>query len=66
MGLRGAIMKYYNIELSMAAANKLQQFLKSNGINYEISAAGTLLHLEILTDASGAAVINEFLDSIEV
>ena len=58
-------MKYYNIELSKAAALKLQQFLNSNGINYEISAAGTLLHLEILTDASGAVAINEFLDGIE-
>ena len=59
-------MKYYNIELVQAAAVKLQHFLNSNGINFETSAAGTLLHLEILTDASGAAVINEFLDSTEV
>ena len=58
-------MKYYNIELSKAAAIRLQQFLNSNGINYEVSAAGTLIHLEILTDASGAAVINKFLDGIE-
>ena len=58
-------MKYYNVELVQAAAIKLQQFLKSNGINYEISAAGTYCHLEILTNASGAAAINEFLDGIE-
>ena len=59
-------MKYYSIELRQAAANKLQQFLHSNGIKFETSGAGTYLHLEILTNTSGADAINEFLDSIEV
>ena len=57
-------MKYYNIELSKAAAIKLQQFLYNLSIQYEISAAGPYTHFEILTDAAGADKINNFLDKI--
>ena len=56
-------MKYYNIELSKAAANKLQQFLYKLSIQYEISAAGPYYHFEILTNAAGADIINNFLDN---
>jgi hypothetical protein len=57
-------MKYYNIELSKAAAIKLQQFLYNLSIQYEISAAGPYYHFEILTSAAGAEIINNFLDEI--
>ena len=57
-------MKYYNIELSKAAANKLQQFLYNLSIQYEVSAAGPYYHFEILTNAAGAEIINNFLDEI--
>ena len=57
-------MKYYNIELSKAAAKRLQHFLYNLSIEYEISEAGPYYHFEILTDASGAETINNFLDSV--
>ena len=57
-------MKYYNIELSKAAAIKLQQFLYSLSIQYETSAADPYIHFEILTNTAGANKINNFLDKI--
>ena len=56
-------MKYYNIELLQAAAERLQQFLYELRIDFEISAAGPYYHFEILTDAAGAEIINDFLDN---
>lgn len=54
-------MKYYNIELFPPMAEKLQQFLYNLLVNFEISAAGPLIHFEILTDAAGADAINKFI-----
>lgn len=54
-------MKYYNIELLKAATIELQQVLTDLKIKYEISAAGAYYHFEILTDAAGAASINNYL-----
>ena len=56
-------MKYYNVELLQAAAEKLQQFLYNLNVKFEISAAGPYYHFEILTNAAGADIINEFLDN---
>ena len=53
-------MKYYNIELFPTAAEKLQQFLYNLLVNFEISAAGPMIHFEI-TDAAGADAINKFI-----
>lgn len=58
-------MKYYNIEVSKAAAEKLQRFLHELQIDFEISAAGAYYHFEILTDGPGAEIINIFLDLIQ-
>jgi hypothetical protein len=55
-------MKYYNIELFPAMAEKLQQFLYDEIIKFEISAAGPMIHFEILTDAAGANAINKFIE----
>lgn len=54
-------MKYYNIELFPSIAEKLQQFLYDLLVDFEISAAGPLIHFEILTDAAGADAINNFI-----
>jgi hypothetical protein len=54
-------MKYYNIELLQTAAEKLRQLLFDLQIKFEISAAGAYYHFEILTDAAGAASINNYL-----
>lgn len=55
-------MKYYNVELFPAAAEKLQQFLYDLMVKFEISAAGPMIHFEILTDPAGAAAINKFIE----
>ena len=55
-------MKYYNVELFPAAAEKLQQFLYNIAVKFEISAAGSMVHFEILTDSAGAATINKFIE----
>jgi hypothetical protein len=54
-------MKYYNIELLQTAAERLQAFLYDMQVKFEISAAGAYYHFEILTDAAGAALINNFI-----
>ena len=56
-------MKYYNIELLQTAAEKLQQLLYDLQIKFEVSGAGAYYHFEILTDAAGAEIINNFLDA---
>ena len=57
-------MKYYNVELTKAAAEKLQHFLYQFSIKHEVSAAGSYYHFEILTNEAGAEIINNFLDKI--
>lgn len=55
-------MKYYNFETaSTTLSNKLIDLLKENNVDFEISAAGPLIHFEILTDAAGADAINNFI-----
>ena len=53
------------MEVSKAAAEKLQRFLHELQIDFEISAAGAYYHFEILTDGPGAEIINIFLDLIQ-
>lgn len=55
-------MKYYNFETdSTTLSNKLIDLLKENNTDFEISAAGPMIHFEILTDAAGADAINNFI-----
>ncbi len=57
-------MKYYNFDtMFISLAEKLGDFLKENNIYFEISKNGRYYHFEILTDAAGAASINNFLDN---
>lgn len=58
-------MKYYNYETAFASVrDAVRGYLKDNGIYYELSRAYIMYHFEILTDAAGAAAINNFLDSL--
>lgn len=41
-------MKYYNVELLLSEAEKLQQLLYDTGVNFEVSANGIYYHFEIL------------------
>lgn len=57
-------MKYYNFEtMFISLATKIGDFLKENNIYFEISKNRQYYHFEILTDAAGAAAINDFLDN---
>ena len=56
-------MKYYNIELLQAAAEKLQQLLYNIGVKFEVSAAGAYYHFEILLNENSIEFkkVNDFL-----
>ena len=57
-------MRYYNFEtMFISLATKTGDFLKENGIYFEISKNGSYYHFEILTDAAGVDRINNFLDN---
>ncbi len=57
-------MKYYNFDtMFISLAEKIGDFLKDNNIYFEISKNRQYYHFEILTDAAGAAAINNFLDN---
>jgi hypothetical protein len=57
-------MKYYNFEtMFISLATKIGDFLKENNIYFEISKNNKYYHFEILTDSTGAASINDFLDN---
>jgi len=57
-------MKYYNVEVSAYDAVNLKEFLHSNKIYYEASAADKLIHFEILASQEQASMINSFLDTL--
>ena len=60
-------MKYYNFNtMFRSLKDKLAQFLKDNNIYCEISGATANWHFEILTDANGAKMINNYIDSISI
>jgi hypothetical protein len=57
-------MKYYNFDtMFRSLRNLLKEFLMDNNIYFEISGGAALWHFEILTDATGAQKINQFLDA---
>lgn len=57
-------MKYYNFDtMFRSLRNLLKEFLMDNNIYFEISGGAALWHFEILTDATGAKKINQFLDN---
>lgn len=57
-------MKYYNIELSPAAAERMQQFLYNLAVKFEASAAGPMIHFEILLSPESMEykAINKFIE----
>ena len=60
-------MKYYSFNtMFRSLKDKLTQFLKDNNIYYEASGRAAGWYLEILTDANGAEMINNFIDSITI
>lgn len=62
-------MKYYNFEtMFLSLKNELIKFLDAceNVLAYEVGRAGSYYHFEILTDHTGAAAINNFIDSVSI
>ena len=57
-------MKYYNFDtMFLSLKNLLKCYLLENNIYFEISKNGPYYHFEILTNAAGAELINDFLDA---
>ena len=60
-------MKYYSFNtMFRSLKDELTEFLKDNNIYYELSGAAANWHFEILTDANGAEIINNYIDSISI
>ena len=60
-------MKWYNFETMFTSLrDALREYLKNNGVQYELSGAGRYYHFEILTDRAGADAINGFIDSVTI
>jgi hypothetical protein len=58
-------MKYYNFETMWRSLKDLLcKYLKENSIYYELSGAAAGWHIEILTDPTGAQMINNYINSI--
>lgn len=61
------VMKYYSFEtITRTLKDSLKSFLLDNNIYFEISGVVAGWHFEILTDANGVEMINEFLDSTTI
>lgn len=57
-------MKFYNFETRFRSlCDALREYLKENGIYYELSGGAGFWHFEIKTDPTGAEKINAFLDT---
>lgn len=54
--------KWLNCELSKSKWEKTKVFLKENGIKYEASGCGALIHIEAFVNSSETTMINNFLD----
>ncbi len=60
-------MKYYNFETMWRSLKDLLcKYLKENNIYYELSGAAANWHFEILTDTTGAQMINNYIDTITI
>lgn len=60
-------MKYYSFEtIARSLKDSLKSFLLDNNIYFEISGGVAGWHFEILTDANGVEMINNFLDNTTI
>jgi hypothetical protein len=60
-------MKYYNFETMWRSLKDLLcKYLENKCIYYELSGAAAGWHFEILTDTTGAQMINNYIDSITI
>lgn len=53
--------KWHNVELNHAESDWFRQFLKDNAIKYETSAAGYMVHFEVLVDNDEMEKCDTFL-----
>ena len=60
-------MKYYSFEtMFKSLKDSLKRFLLDSNIYFEISGVVAGWHFEILTDANGVEMINNFLDNTTI
>ena len=57
-------MSWKNVELEPQLAEVFRGFLSDNGIAYESSGAGRLVHFEVLVDDEMTAKTNDFLNKL--
>ena len=56
-------MNWYKFDtMFKSLKDGLSEFLKRNGIYYELSGYGANYHFEIFTDGTGAAKVKKYLD----
>ncbi len=59
-------MRWYNLETEdMQLRDKLREYLKRNGIRYELSECGTGVHFEVYCDARDQKLINDYIDTLQ-
>lgn len=58
-------MKWYNVELKKTDADGLKKLLHENGVKFETSGAGNMVHFEILLNEGGAEFekVNGYLEN---
>lgn len=56
--------KWYNCELNREEYEKFRVFLKENGIKYEPSGCGNLVHVEMYMDQYEYEITENFLCSL--
>lgn len=61
-----AIRRWLSTELEKGdEANRFKGFLRQNGIKYETSEVGSLIHFECLMDKVDEEFANAFLDGLQ-
>lgn len=56
--------EWRSVELSQTDASKFRSFLRKNGIKYEPSACGNMVHFEVLVHKREENICNDFLSQI--
>lgn len=56
--------RWLNCELSHDEWEKVRTFVQKNGIKYEASGVGALVHAEMYVDATETRMVNDFIDTL--
>lgn len=56
--------RWLSCELSRDEWAKVRAFMHQNGIKYEASGVGQLIHAEVFVDATETQMVNDFIDTL--